>query len=141
MSKKTVYTTDLIRSLARTHGRSQAQYRQTLAEILEGITGHLAHGHQVHLIGFGSFYTREQPTGKVRSFQTGRSMTVPARRVAAFRVGALLKQAVRQKPVGRPPQGIASSVTSALGSLLKARRLTTSRPTPTSRSTTDTSKR
>ena len=52
---KTVFTTDLIRYLARTHGRSQAHYRHALAELLEGITEQLAYGHRVKLIGFGSF--------------------------------------------------------------------------------------
>lgn len=120
--KNTVFTTDLIRYLARTHGRTQAHYRQALTELLEGITEQLTYGHRVQLTGFGSFYTREQPAGKVRNLQTGRALAVPARRVAAFRVGELLKQTVRQKPVGRPPKGIGSSVTSALGSLLKKSR-------------------
>lgn len=119
--KNVVHTTDLIRSLAHMHGPSQAHYRRALAELLEGITLHLAHGQRVQLIGFGSFYTREQPAGTVKSLQTGRTLRVPVRRVAAFRVGELLKRAVRQKPVGRPPKakGIASSVTAAFGSLLK----------------------
>jgi DNA-binding protein HU-beta len=116
-----MYTTDLIRYLARTHGRSQEHYRQALADIIDGITTQLTDGHRVQLIGFGSFYTREQPAGTVRSVQTGRTLAVPARRVAAFRAGEFVKQAVRQRPVDRPPKGIASSVTSALGSLLQGR--------------------
>jgi nucleoid DNA-binding protein len=40
------------------------------------------------------FYTRQQPAGKVKSIRSGKTISVPARRVAAFRVGALLKKAV-----------------------------------------------
>jgi DNA-binding protein HU-beta len=121
----TIYAADLIRSVAQAHGRSQRHYRQVLNDIVQAITEQLSHGRQVQLIGFGTFYTREQPPGRVKSLQTGTMQNVPARRVAAFRVGALLKQAVRQKPkksAGRPRKGIAASVTSALGSFLKTQR-------------------
>jgi DNA-binding protein HU-beta len=117
------------------------QYHHALTDLLEGITEQRAHGHRVQLIGFGSFYTRQQLAGKVRSLQNGRTLTVPARRVAAFRAGELLKQAVRQKPVGRPPKGIASSVTSALGSLLKAPRFSATRRAATPETSSDTPKR
>jgi DNA-binding protein HU-beta len=80
-----VFTTDLIRYLARTHGRSEAHYRQAVNDVLNGITEQRAHGHRVQLIGFGSLYTRQQPAGKVRSIRNGESLIVPARRVAAFR--------------------------------------------------------
>ena len=39
--------------------------------------------------GFGTFYTRQRAAGRVRSVRTGRQVEVPARRVAAFRVGEI----------------------------------------------------
>jgi DNA-binding protein HU-beta len=55
-------------------------------------------GQDVRLPGFGVFYTRVHPAGKVKSIRSGKTLTLPARRVAAFRVGGLLKKAVARKP-------------------------------------------
>ncbi|MCC6791066.1 MAG: HU family DNA-binding protein, partial [Thermomicrobiales bacterium] len=49
---------------------------------------------QVTLPGFGTFYTGERQAIRVRSVRDGRQVMVPARRVAAFRVGEMLKRAV-----------------------------------------------
>ncbi len=113
-----MYTTDFIRYLAHKHRRYQAPYRQALRDILEGITDQLAHGQRVQLIGFGTFYTREQPEGTVTNVRTGRLVKVPAHRVAAFRVGELLKRTVRKHPVGRPRKGLASVLLARTNRLL-----------------------
>jgi DNA-binding protein HU-beta len=71
---------------------------KVISQVLEGslkvIQDTLKSGQEVRLPGFGVFYTRQQPAGKVKSISTGKTVTVPARRVAAFRVGRLLKKAV-----------------------------------------------
>ena len=71
---------------------------KVIGQVLEGtlqvIQDTLKSGQEVRLPGFGVFYTRQQPAGKVKSIRTGKTISVPARRVAAFRVGALLKKAV-----------------------------------------------
>jgi nucleoid DNA-binding protein len=68
--------------------------RQVLEGSLTVIQDTLKSGGEVRLPGFGVFYTRQQPAGKVKSIRTGKTVQVPARRVAAFRVGADLKKAV-----------------------------------------------
>jgi DNA-binding protein HU-beta len=88
------YTTDLIRHLAKKNRRPQAHYRAALTEILEGITRHLDAGHTLTLTGFGTFYTRLRPAGALTNLATKKRMTVAPRRVAAFRVGELLKAVV-----------------------------------------------
>lgn len=113
MKQPTLYTTAFIRLLARTHHRDQAEYRRLLTEVLEGIISEVAAGHAVQLTGFGTFYTRVQPAGSVTNFQTGKRLVVPAHRVAAFRVGRLLKRAVQKRPVGRPPGAGRSGLTAA----------------------------
>ena len=55
----------------------------------------LREGKTVTFPGFGTFYTREKQAGQARNFQTGKLMTYPARRQAAFRPGEILKRAVR----------------------------------------------
>jgi DNA-binding protein HU-beta len=71
---------------------------KVIGQVLEGsltvIQDTLKSGGEVRLPGFGVFYTRQQPAGKVKSIRSGKTITVPARRVAAFRVGRLLKKAV-----------------------------------------------
>ena len=44
--------------------------------------------------GLPDFYTGERKAGTVRHVRTGQTVDVPARRVAAFRVGDVLKRAV-----------------------------------------------
>ena len=45
--------------------------------------------------GFGSFTTTERKAGKVRHVRTGETISYKARRIAQFRVGEILKRAVR----------------------------------------------
>ena len=45
--------------------------------------------------GFGTFYTSERKGGKVRHVRSGKEISYKPRRVAQFRVGEILKRAVR----------------------------------------------
>ncbi len=98
---RAIYTTELVRRVAQQTGLSQGVVRQVLGASLESMQAALAAGERVTLPGFGTWYTRQRPAGQVRSVRTGRQVEVPARRVAAFRVGAVLKRAVAAKRRGR----------------------------------------
>jgi len=89
-----ISTTDLVRRVAGQTGLRQRVVRQVLGASLETMQSALAAGERVTLPGFGTWYTRQRPAGQVRSVRTGRQVAVPARRVAAFRVGDILKRAV-----------------------------------------------
>lgn len=91
----TVYTTTLVQRVAQRTQRPQPAVQQTLAAALDIIAQALARGETVTLPGFGTFYTREQPPSTVRSIRGGQPVTIPTHRVAAFRVGAVLKRQVR----------------------------------------------
>jgi DNA-binding protein HU-beta len=54
-------------------------------------------GEAVTFPGFGTFYPSQRQETKVRHIRTGRPVTVPARIVARFRVGEILKRAVSGK--------------------------------------------
>ena len=88
---------DLVKHLSKKYRRPQKHYQEALTEILEGITDQLKQGKPVHLLGFGSFYTRMRQPGRGRNFKTNERITIPEVRLAAFRPGTLLKQAVRMK--------------------------------------------
>jgi DNA-binding protein HU-beta len=94
-----LYTSDMIRGLVKRHRRSQAHYRTALAEILEGITSQLERGHSIQLTGWGTFYTRLQPSTHIKHIRTGKPITVPAHQVAAFRSGTTLKHGVHKKRI------------------------------------------
>jgi DNA-binding protein HU-beta len=89
-----VYKQEFIRRVSDETFLSHKVIRQVLEGSLTVIQDTLKGGGEVRLPGFGVFYTRQQPAGKVKSIRTGRTVQVPARRVAAFRVGAQLKKAV-----------------------------------------------
>lgn len=89
-----MYRTDLVRQVARQTGLSQRRVAAVLRASEGCIQQALSDGQTVTLAGFGSYYTREQLEGTIRSARTGRAVRVPAHRVAAFRVGAVLRRAV-----------------------------------------------
>ncbi len=89
--------TALVRRVARKTGLCQRVVAQVLNASLETVQQTLAAGERVSVPGFGTFYTSQRQAGRVRSVQTGRQIEIPARRVAAFRVGEVLKRAVAGK--------------------------------------------
>ena len=92
--KPIIFTATLVRSIALQTGLSQAIVRQVLSASLANVQAALVAGERVTLPGFGTFYTSARQAARVRSVRDGRQVTIPARRVAAFRVGEVLKRAV-----------------------------------------------
>ena len=90
-----VYQTDLVKEVAHQTGLSQRVVSDVLRSSHQLIQQTLAAGETVTFPGFGTFYTRAQPAGTVRHIRTRKPVRVPAHRVAAFRVGAVLRRAVR----------------------------------------------
>jgi nucleoid DNA-binding protein len=93
-----VYKQELIRRVSDETHLSERLIRDVFTASLKVIQQTLKAGEEVRLPGFGVFYTRQQKAGTVKSVRTGKMVDVPARRVAAFRVGAHLKKAVARKP-------------------------------------------
>ena len=98
---RTIFTATLVRRVAQQTGLSQHVVRQVLGASLHAIEAVLVAGERVTLPGFGTFYTSQRQAARVRSVRDGRQMAIPARRVAAFRVGEVLKRRVATKPRGR----------------------------------------
>ena len=98
-----MYKTDLIRKVAKETRLSQRVVNDVVRESLAAITQALSRGQDVVLPGFGTFYTKQRQESQVRHIRTGEVLTIPAMRQADFRVGDLLRQAVRKEPRrGRP---------------------------------------
>src|SRR3972149_10644311 len=101
-----MYKTELIRRVARETRLSQRVVSDVVNATHRLIAETLRSGQQVVVPGFGTFYTRKRPAGRVKHIRTGKLISVPSRTVAAFRVGAILKRAAadqRRKAGRRPP--------------------------------------
>ena len=99
-----MYKTDLVRKVAKETRLSQRIVNDVMTESLAAITEALSRGQDVVLPGFGTFYTKQRPAGQVRHIRTGAVLNIPTMRQADFRVGELLRQAVRRerRRPGRP---------------------------------------
>ncbi len=53
----------------------------------------IAQGHEVRLMGFGTWELRDVASRKVKSIRGGKQITIPARKRVGFSVGAVLSQA------------------------------------------------
>ena len=93
-----MHKTGLVQKVARETRLSQRIVNDVLTESLQVITDALRDGQTVTFPGFGTFYTKHRPPGKVTHIRTNEVIELPAMRQADFRVGELLRQAVRRQP-------------------------------------------
>ena len=91
-----MYKTDLVRKVAKETRLSQRIVNDVMTESLAAITEALRRGQDVVLPGFGTFYTKERPASQARHIRTGEVLDIPAMRQADFRVGELVRRAVRK---------------------------------------------
>jgi DNA-binding protein HU-beta len=92
-----MYSGDFIKQLARKKHRPQKYYRTALTEILAELQVRIKEGNRVIFPGFGTFYTRVKKAGTATNFKTKQRVRTPEVRIAQFRPGEILKQAVRKK--------------------------------------------
>lgn len=86
---------DLIARMAKDAQISKAAAGKALGGALDEITKSLKKGQSVTLIGFGTFSVAKRKARKGRNPQTGKAITIAARRVPKFKAGAELKKAVK----------------------------------------------
>ncbi len=92
MSKVT--KADLIQDVAGKVGLSKTQTEKTINAIFEGLTGAMSSQRKIALVGFGTFYTAQRAAREGLNPQTGKRIQIPSAKVAKFRVGKNLKEAV-----------------------------------------------
>ncbi len=81
---------ELIDAMAEDAGISKAAAKKALDSFTDHVTGTLAKGGRVSLVGFGSFSTSERSAREGRNPQTGKKIQIPAKTVAKFKAGAEL---------------------------------------------------
>ncbi len=85
---------ELVNAVAKKTGLSKKETEQAVNATFEAITETLVAGEKVQLVGFGAFEVKERGARVGRNPQTKKEIEIPATRVAAFKVGKALKDAV-----------------------------------------------
>ncbi|MDD3647845.1 MAG: HU family DNA-binding protein [Candidatus Dojkabacteria bacterium] len=86
---------DLVNMLADKTGMTKKGAAEALDTVLGAVMSALKKGEKVTITGFGTFEVRSRKARTGRNPQTGSEITIPARKVAAFRAGKALKDAVK----------------------------------------------
>ena len=86
---------DLIAKIAKDTKMSKSAAECAINSCMKNIKASLKKGQSVTLVGFGTFSVSKRKSRTGRNPQTGRSMTIPARKVPKFKAGKGLKEAVK----------------------------------------------
>lgn len=86
--------TELIDEIAAAADLPKASAARALDAVLDSITNQLKAGEQVALVGFGTFTVKHRNARTGRNPQTGATIEIKASRVASFKAGKALKDAV-----------------------------------------------
>lgn len=85
---------ELIAKVAADADLTKKDAEKAVAAVIDGITGALASGDKVVLVGFGTFETRNRPERKGLNPRTKEAITIAATTAPAFKAGKALKDAV-----------------------------------------------
>ncbi|TLS69100.1 HU family DNA-binding protein [Mariprofundus erugo] len=86
---------DLINHVAESANLSKAAAGEAVEAVLGGISGALANGNTVSLVGFGTFSVAERAARTARNPRTGDAIEVGASKAPKFKAGKALKDAVK----------------------------------------------
>ena len=85
---------ELINALAEKTGYSKKDAEKTLNAFIDAVSGSMAKGEKVQLIGFGTFDVKKRPARKARNPRTGAEIKIAASKAPAFKAGKALKDKV-----------------------------------------------
>jgi len=86
---------ELINHVAESVGLSKSTAGEAVEAVLGGITGTLANGDSVSLVGFGTFSVADRAARTARNPRTGEAIQVAASKAPKFKPGKALKDAVK----------------------------------------------
>jgi DNA-binding protein HU-beta len=86
---------ELIDAMAAGAGLSKADAKKALDAFVGSTTDALKKGDRVALVGFGSFSVSTRSARKGRNPQTGKEISIPAKKVVKFKAGADLSKGVK----------------------------------------------
>ncbi len=85
---------ELIASISESGQMTRATARKALDTVLTAMASAMENGEKVTISGFGSFKVVDRAAQKGRNPQTGKPITIPARRVVKFKPAKKLAQKV-----------------------------------------------
>jgi DNA-binding protein HU-beta len=86
---------DLIKKIAGDAKVTKTQAQAALNAFTSSVTGALKKGEKVTLVGFGTFSVSKRTARKGRNPQTGKVISIPAKKVAKFKAGSELAKKVK----------------------------------------------
>jgi DNA-binding protein HU-beta len=86
---------DLINAISENAGLSKADSKKALDGFISAVSGALASGDKVSLVGFGSFSVSERAARTGINPATKKSINIPAKKVAKFKAGAELADVIK----------------------------------------------
>ena len=86
---------ELISHVASAAGLSKSAAGDAVEAVIGGITGELANGGSVSLVGFGTFSVARRAARTARNPRTGATIEVAAANAPKFKAGKALKDAVK----------------------------------------------
>ncbi len=86
---------ELIDSIGKEAKISKASAEKAINAFTNSVTKALKRGDKLALTGFGTFSVAKRRARAGRNPKTGKEIKIPARRVAKFKAGNLLKSAVK----------------------------------------------
>lgn len=86
---------DLISAIAAESGLNKADSKKALDAFTTSVTKALQSGDKVSLVGFGTFAVTERGERTGINPSTKASITIPAKKVAKFKAGAELSEAIK----------------------------------------------
>ena len=87
--------TELIEKIANSANLSKADAKKALDATVDAIKAALVEGDKVQLIGFGTFSVNERPAREGINPATKEKITIAAKKVAKFKAGAELTDAIK----------------------------------------------
>lgn len=85
---------ELIEAVAKSTKQTKTSVEETLNALMAAVQTSLVKGDNVQLIGFGTFAVEARAARIGRNPATGKELKIPAKKVAKFKVGSKLKDAV-----------------------------------------------
>ena len=85
---------ELIAALAEKTELSKKDAEKALNSFVDAVSGSLAKGEKVQLIGFGTFDVKKRPARMARNPRTGAEIKIAASKAPAFKAGKALKDKV-----------------------------------------------
>ncbi|SIT66339.1 DNA-binding protein HU-beta [Ectothiorhodosinus mongolicus] len=86
---------ELVDAVAQSADLSKAAAGRAVDAVISSISGALAKGDQVTVVGFGTFLVRKREARSGRNPRTGATINIAASKVPSFKAGKALKDAVK----------------------------------------------